>query len=111
MTCVLESKAHAEKAEKVSANIVFGILQKEFGEQVLYDSVDKAAHKLTPAILNANDDSGKGILIVNEKTGAVSNLMEESIILDSIVRPRIYVDRAVKDEVLKRISEIYDGKI
>lgn len=115
MTCVLESKAHAEKAEKMSANIVFGILQKEFGEQVLYDSVDKAAHKLTPAILNANDDSGKGILILNEKTGAVSNLMEESIILDSIVRPisinRIYADRAVKDEVLKRISEIYDGKI
>lgn len=115
MTCVLESKVHAEKAEKVSASIVFGILQKEFGEQVLYDSVDKAAHKLTPAILNANDDSGKGILIVNEKTGAISNLMEESIILDSIVRPisinRIYADRALKDEVLKRISEIYAGKI
>ena len=115
MTCVLESKAHAEKTEKINTNLVFSLLQKDFGDQVLYDSVDKAAHKLSPVLLNANDDSGKGIRILDEKTGSVTNLMEESIILESIVRPisinRIYADREIKDAVLKRIEEIYNGKI
>ena len=43
------------------------------------------------------------------------NLMEESIILDSIVRPisinRIYADREIKDSVLQRIEEIFKGNI
>lgn len=115
MTCVHESKAHAEKEVKVSMNLVTAILQKDFGDQVLFDSVDKAAHKLSPVLLNANDDSGKGIMILNERTGSVTNLMEESIILSSIVRPisinRIYANREIKDDVKKRIEEIYGGNI
>ena len=111
MTCVHESKAHAEKEEKVSMSIVTKLLKNEFGDNVLFDSVDKAAHKLSPVLLNANDDSGKGIMILNEKTGSVTNLMEESIILASIVRPisinRIYAKRELRDAVLKRIDEIY----
>lgn len=111
MTCVHESKAHAEKEEKVSMGIVTKLLKTEFGDQVLFDSVDKAAHKLRPVLLNAYDDSGKGIMILNEKTGSVSNLMEESIILASIVRPisinRIYANREIKDAVLERIADIY----
>jgi hypothetical protein len=94
---------------------VFNLLQKDFGDRVLYDSVDKAAHKLSPVLLNADDDSGKGIMILDEKTGSITNLMEESIILDSIVRPisinRIYADRAIKDSVLQRIEEIYKGNV
>ena len=115
MTCVLESKAHAEKADKLNTSIVFSLLQKEFGDRVLYDTVDKAAHKLSPVLLNANDDSGKGIMILDEKTGSITNLMEESIILDSIVRPicinRIYADREIKDTVKRRIDEIYEGNV
>lgn len=115
MTCVIESKAHAEKAEKINTNLVFSLLQKDFGDQVLYDSVDKAAHKLSPVLLNANDDSGKGIMILDEKTGSITNLMQESIILESLVRPisinRIYADREIKDAVLKRINEIYNGHV
>ena len=113
MTCVLASKAHSEKAEKLNVNLVFKILQNEFGDNVLYDSVDKTAHKLSPVLLNAYDDSGKGIMILDEKTGLVSNLMEESVILESLVKPisiqRIYANSEVKDDVLKRIDKIYNG--
>jgi len=110
MTCVLESKAHAEKTEKVTARMIFRFLQKEFGDRVIYDSVDKAAHKLTPMLLSPQDDSGKGIMILDEKTKEVKNIMEESIILDSIVKPisinRIYADKDIADEVLTRINEM-----
>lgn len=115
MTCVLESKAHAEKAEKKNTSLVFSLLQKDFGDQVLYDSVDKAAHKLHPVLLDASDDSGKGIMILDEKTRQPTNIMEESLILGSIVIPisinRIYANRDVKDAVLKRIEEINSGNI
>ena len=110
MTCVLESKAHAEKAEKINARMIFNILQKNFGDSVIYDSVDKAAHKLTPMLLSPQDDSGKGIMILDEKTKEVKNIMEESIILESIVKPisinRIYAEKNVADEVLRKIKEL-----
>lgn len=115
MTCVLESKAHAERSEKKNTNLIFRLLSKDFGDQVLYDSVDKNAHKLRPVLLNANDDSGKGIMILDEKTGITTNIMEESIILESIVVPisinRIYATRSIKDAVLKRIEEINNGNV
>lgn len=115
MTCVLDSKPHGEKADRLNASIIYGILKKEFGDGVLFDSVDKAAHKFTPALLEPEDDSGRGIRILDETTGAVKNLMEESIILESIFRPisinRIYADRTIKDKVMKRIDEINGGEI
>ena len=115
MTCVFESKAHAGSAEKKNANLIFRLLKKEFRDQVLYDSVDKAAHKLRPVLLDANDESGKGIMILDEKTGLTTNIMEESIILKSLINPisisRIYADRDVKDDILKRIDEINNGNV
>ena len=74
------------------------------------DSVDKTAHKLTPMLLSHKDDSGKGIMILDEKTGEVKDIMEESIILESIVKPisinRIYAEKEIADEVLTRIKEL-----
>lgn len=110
MTCVLESKAHAEKAEKMNTRMIFKILEKEYGYHVIHDSVDKTAHKLTPMLLSPNDDSGKGIMILDEKTGEIKNIMEESIILESIVKPisinRIYADKDIADEALIKITEL-----
>ena len=114
-TCVYESKPHAEKNDKITANIIYGILQNKYGDGVMLDRVDKAAHKLNPMLLNAYDDSGNGIMILNEKTNEVTNLMDESIILNSIVRPisinRIYADKNIRDEVIKRIDEIINGQV
>lgn len=110
MTCVYESKAHAEKSDGLNVKMIFNILQKEFGDNILLDSVDKAAHKLSPALLSSNDDSGKGIMIVDDKTQNVTNIMEESIILGSIIRPisikRIYAKKNIVDDVVKKIKEI-----
>lgn len=112
MTCVYESKAHADKSDTTSVKIIFKMLQEQYGDKVMYDSVDKAAHKLTPALLAPTDDSGKGIMIYDTKTGEIKNIMEESIILDSIVKPisikRIYADKDVADEVIKKIRELQE---
>ena len=110
MSCVYESKAHAEKTDATNARIIYNILEKAFGaDKVVYDSVDKAAHALAPAILAAKDDSGKGILIYNEKTQQVTNLMEESLVLESIVQPisikRIYASKEIADKVVQTIQE------
>lgn len=113
MTCVHESKAHAEKSEKKTARLIFSLLISEYGDRVLFDSVDKAAHKLTPFLLEPHDDSGKGIMIIDEKAGDVKNIMEESIILESIVHPisisRIYVEKEIAPEVIAKIKEYQDS--
>lgn len=113
MTCVHESKAHAEKSEKKTARLIFRLLKSEYGDRVLFDSVDKAAHKLTPFLLEPHDDSGKGIMIIDEKTGDVKNIMEESIILESIVYPisisRIYAEKEIAPEVIAKIKEYQDS--
>ena len=110
MTCVYESKAHAEKADIINAKILFNLLKDEFGDKVLFDSVDKAAHKLTPALLSPNDDSGKGIMIIDDKTKEVKDIMEESLILGSIVKQisikRIYAEKDIVDTVIKKLKEL-----
>ena len=110
MTCVYESKAHAAKADGLNAKMIFNVLQSEFGDKVLFDSVDKAAHKLSPTLLTSNDDSGKGIMIVDDKTQEVTNIMEESVILDSMIKSisimRIYANRDNVGDVLRRIEEL-----
>lgn len=110
MSCALESMAHAGRAEKNNAKLIYNFLQQEYGGKVLYDSVDKAAHRLTPALLTPQDDSGKGIMILDEKTKEVANIMEESVILDSIVKPisinRIYADKDIFSDVIKKIQEL-----
>lgn len=49
-------------------------------------------------------------MILDEKTGEVKDIMEESIILESIVKPisinRIYAEKEIADEVLTRIKEL-----
>lgn len=110
MTCVLESKAHSGKADKLNAKLIYNDLSSKYSGKVLLDTVDKAAHKLAPYLLSPNDDSGKGIMIIDEKTGEVKNIMEESIILNSIVSPiminRIYADKEVATEVIEYIKKL-----
>lgn len=110
MTCVYESKAHADKADAQNVRIIYNILKASFGEKVLYDSVDKGAHKLAPILLLPNDDSGKGIMIIDQKTDEVKNIMEESVVLDSIVKSisikRIYAEKEIAEDVKRKIKEL-----
>ena len=110
MPCVYESKVHAEKSDAKSVNLIFKLLKPEFNDQILLDRVDKAAHKLRPTLLSHDDDSGKGIMIVDDKTREVTNIMEESIILGSIINPisicRIYAKKNIADNVIQKIKEL-----
>lgn len=110
MSCVYESKAHSDKSDATRMRVIFNVLKSEYGEKVMLDGVDKTAHKLTPALLLHNDDSGKGIMIFNEKTNDVKNIMEESIVLESIVKQisikRIYAEKEIAEDVLQKIREL-----
>ena len=110
MTGVYESKAHADQSDRMNAKIIYKFLQEQFGDKVLYDSVDKQAHKLTPMLLFPNDDSGKGIKIIDDKTKEVKNLMEESIILGSMIKhisiQRIYAEKNIAENVISKIQEL-----
>ena len=74
--------------------------------------MDKGAHKLSPELLFPNDDSGKGIMIIDDTTAEEKNIMEESIILESIVKPisikRIYAEKNIVEDVIKSIKSIVE---
>lgn len=110
MTCVYDSKVHSEQADKLSTKLIYDNLKRVFNDGVYYDHVDKAAHKLTPTLLSPYDDSGKGIMIVDEKTGKETNIMEESLILNSIIKSiminRIYANKEIADKVIEKINEL-----
>ncbi len=114
MTCVYETPVHTESAEVEKTRLIYKMLCKEFGEEkLLYDEVDKAAHKLQPLYFAANvaeDDSGKSIIILDSKTLKPKNLMEESHILNGILKPisikRIYALKEIAPQVSKSIQEL-----
>ena len=110
MTCVHESRPHADEYEEKNAKIIFDSLRKRYGEKVEYDHVDKEAHKLMPALFSRQDDSGKEIMILNSKTGEIRNIMEESVVLESITRPisiqRLYADKSIRGDVIRDISDL-----
>ena len=113
MTCVRETPAHAKSADNKTLEIIYRSLVKEVGEDnVMLNKVDKAAHKLLPAFLPTDDDSGKDIKIIDKYTGAAKNIMEESLILSGIVDPikirRLYVDKSHAARAKKLICDLCD---
>lgn len=109
-TCVYESKAHAETADASLCNIIYNGIKNKYADQIYYDKVDKAAHKLFPIIPGHDDDSDKEVLVFDEKTGETTNIMEESIILSSLIKPisinRIYADKDIATDVRNDIKRM-----
>ena len=87
MTCVHESSSHAEKYEKANAFLIYNVLQKQYKNHLLFDEVDKEAHKMQPILSRSKDDSGKEIPVLNEITKETQNIMDISVILQSLCRP------------------------
>lgn len=110
MSCIYESNAHSGKPEQMNFKIITNMLEGEFGELILTDSIDKYAHKLTPVLFARNDDSGKGIIIIDEKTGETQDIMDVSIILSSLIKPisikRIYAHKSIAKSAVDRIQII-----
>lgn len=109
-TCVYETTAHANKSDNSKFRIILKLLTNEYGDKIVSDSVDKEAHKLLPTLLSSKDDSGKGIMIIDDATKEVTNIMDESIILGSIVQPisikRIYAEKSISQKVIEKIKEL-----
>lgn len=109
-TCVYETTAHANTADNSKFKILLNLLKKEYGDKIISDVVDKSAHRLMPSILSSKDDSGKDIMIIDDATKEVTNIMDESIILGSIVQSisikRIYADKTIAQEVIQKIKEL-----
>ena len=110
MTCVHESSSHAEKYEKANAFLIYNVLQKQYKNHLLFDEVDKEAHKMQPILSRSKDDSGKEIPVLNEITKETQNIMDISVILQSLCRPisiqRIYADKKVESRVREEIKKL-----
>lgn len=109
-TCVYETTAHANNSDNSKFRIILNLLTSEYKDKIVSDSVDKEAHKLLPTLLSSKDDSGKGIMIIDDATKEVTNIMDESIILGSIVQPisikRIYAEKSISQEVIEKIKKL-----
>jgi HD superfamily phosphohydrolase len=115
MTCFRETSAHAEKAEGRLFNAAYNMAKLEFGENsILFDEVDKYAHKLLPTLFSEEDDSGKGVKIVDRAADTVRNIMSESRILRGIIERiyicRLYVGGIDAENIKSRVQEIIDVK-
>lgn len=112
MTCIYETPAHASPAEVDKFQMIRVMLEREC-KNILTDNVDKAAHKLQPsyfAAKDADDDSGKAIIILDRKTSQPRDLMAESKILNGILEPiniqRIYVEKAEVEKAKRVIAKM-----
>lgn len=113
MTCIRETSAHAGKQERNVVKIICKTVRGQLPESAVFiDEVDKAAHKLQPLLLTSDDDSGKGIKIIDKHTKVPRNIMEDSLILEGIVKPisihRLYVSKAYLHQALTIIRDICD---
>lgn len=110
MTCIRETSAHADKAESQLFKVICTAVERALPEDAVFiDKVDKAAHKLQPLLLESDDDSGKGIKIIDKHTKETRNIMEDSLILEGIVK-RISIRRLyVKKEFLDQANQVIEA--
>ena len=111
MTCVRETSAHADKNETKLFHVICRAVKRELPEDAVFvDEVDKAAHKLQPLLLASEDDSGKEIKIIDKHTKVARNIMEDSLILEGIVKPisihRLYVAKLYLEQAKAIIAQI-----
>jgi HD superfamily phosphohydrolase len=103
MSCIYETPAHSSQSGKQIVNMLLEFLKMGYSSSKFFcDEVDKKAHKLLPTAYSSDDDSGKEIKLIDRHTGEAKNIMDESLILQSIVDKikicRIYTDFANLDE-------------
>ena len=108
MSCVYESKVHSEKTDKGFIKSYYDSLKEEYEDKVFMDSVDKSAHKLLPSFFSHND-SGKEIKIIDSANGLLTNIMDESLILNSLMREisihRLYADKEISSVVCAKVKK------
>lgn len=112
MTCIRETSAHANASDIKLFEAACKVVEKALpGRAVFIDKVDKHAHKLQPRVLASDDDSGRGIKIIDKHTKEARNIMEDSLILDGIVKSisiqRLYVKKAYIEQAKQAMKDIF----
>lgn len=115
MTCIRETSAHADKKEATLFTVICNTVQKKLpAGSVFVDSVDKAAHKLQPLLLAKEDDSGKEIKIIDKHTHEARSIMEDSLILEGIVKKisirRLYVQKECIETATAIIEDLMSSQ-
>ena len=112
MSCVYESGAHS-KAGNSSDNREYGHVLRELQEKlpdcaIEEDAASKLAHKL-PILEPYDAESGKGIPIISKHLKKPTSIIDESLLLKSLVEPinirRIYVDKEHSKEAKRIVRE------
>lgn len=112
MTCIRETSAHANASDIKLFEAACKVVEKALPEGAVFiDKVDKHAHKLQPRVLASDDDSGRGIKIIDKHTKEARNIMEDSLILDGIVKSisiqRLYVKKAYIEQAKQAMKDIF----
>jgi HD superfamily phosphohydrolase len=109
MTCVYETGAHGDSRNDYQ---LYGMIHRELKEKlkcdIITDTASKLAHKI-PILAPYNASSGKGIPILVPYLNKPSSISEESVLLQSLIRPinikRIYVEKQYSNEANSIVSE------
>lgn len=111
-SCVYQSPAHIMGESDVR---VFGLIKKELSKKlncdILVDEASKLAHKI-PILEDYDSGSGKGIPIMVNYSDLPTSIANESILLQSLIKPinirRIYVDKAYSKEAQNIVKDFLD---
>jgi len=96
-SCVYETKAHSSDADTDMYDIIKKELSEIEGIEIYEDKAHKSPHKIPPLEGNYGFYSGKGVPILIKNVDRPYNLLEESLLLQSLHNPisikRIYVSK------------------
>lgn len=107
--CVHKTKTHPVEADFLNFRIIRKILYEEFGKERFIEdcSADKMPHKIP---VKTTPDDERAVVIIDEKSGKVSTISEESIIIKSLTEKiniqRLYLcDRSKEKDVNEKIQK------
>ena len=114
MSCVYQTSNHHLSR---SDDDIYRRIKKEIKAKIpqvtlVTDSAEKLAHKI-PVLEPYNHDSGKGIPILIDNIEKPSNVLSESLLLQSLDKPinikRIYVDKESALKAKEIVHEFFKG--
>ena len=117
MSCVYETRTHANGNTNSSDLQVYRLLLKQLRdalpEAVIEDEASKLAHKI-PVMERYDADSGKGIPIISNYLNKPTSIADESLLLSGLTQPinikRIYVDKQHSKQAKQMVREYLDAE-
>lgn len=118
MSCVYETRTHANGNTNSSDIQVYRLLLKQLKETlpdatIDIDEASKLAHKI-PVMERYDADSGRGIPIISNYLNKPTSIADESLLLSGLTQPinikRIYVDKEHSRQAKQIVREYLDAE-